>query len=189
LAKKNVHIIRGTVYWAKVLGDPVLNYNEDGREWTIDFTPDEKSTALLEEIGLGSKIRDDDWRKRQEAKYNKPYPKDERGDYIAVRQKEKRLDGSLNRRISVTDADGNPWPSDRLIGNGSIADLKFEHKDYGSGKLPGLYPQALRILDLKEYRRVEFAPLDKDDPFYEKGDKPARLPEGMEPDNNEEFPE
>lgn len=175
MAKKNVHVIRGEVHWAKVLGDPVLNYGGDGKEWTLDMSPDEAGLATLRELGVDGRIK------------NK---KDDRGDFIAFRQKEKRLDGSFNRRISVTDARGEPWPQDKLIGNGSKADLKFEFKDYGPGKQPGLYPQALRILELKEYQRQEFAPLDEDDPFYEPTTKEGELPAGMEPEPvEEEFPE
>jgi hypothetical protein len=141
----------------------------------MDVTPDEAGKQTLEELGLGERLK------------NK---KDDRGDFIAFRQKEKRMDGSFNRRISVTDAQGNPWPQDKLIGNGSIVDVKFEFKDYGKGKYPGLYPQAVRILKHQEYQRQEFAPLPEDDPFYE----PAvdgfegQLPDHMEP-ALEEFPE
>lgn len=172
MAKKNVHVIRGIANWAKVLGDPVPNYGGDGKEWTIDITPDEEGRATLKELELDGRLK------------NKG---DERGEFISFRQKEKRLDGSFNRRISVTDSQGNPWPQNKLIGNGSTVDIKFEKKDYGQGKQPGLYPQAIRVLDYKEYVRQEFAPLEDDDEFYEPRAEEGKLPTGMEP--AEEFPE
>jgi hypothetical protein len=55
-----------------------------------------------------------------------------------------------------------------LIGNGTTVDLKFEFKDYGKGKYPGLYPQAVRVLDYKEYVPQHFAPLSEDDPYAAK---------------------
>jgi hypothetical protein len=176
MAKKDMHVIRGEVHWAKILGDPVLNYGGDAKEWTMDVKPDAEGLQTLKDIGLGGRIK------------NKG---DDRGDFVQFRQKEKRLDGSYNRRISVTDAAGNPWPQDRLIGNGTIVDVKFEKKDYGAGKQPGVYPQAVRILEHKEYQRQEFAPLPADDPYA----KNVRLPEGMEPiqpkaeEVAQEFPE
>jgi hypothetical protein len=175
MAKKNVHTIRGKVYWAKVLGEPVLNYGGDGKEWTMDVAPNDEGKQLLKDLGLGDRLK------------NKG---DDRGDFLAFRQKEKRLDGSFNRRISVSDAEGNPWPHDRLIGNGSDVDVKFEVKDYGKGKFPGLYPQAVRILHHNEYQRQEFAPLSEDDEFYQPsaGTFEGQLPEGMEPPE-EEYPE
>lgn len=175
MAKKDMHVIRGKVHWAKVLGDPVLNYGGDAKEWTLDLTPDDEGLQLIESLGLNDRLKNKN---------------DERGQFMAFRQREKRMDGSLNRRISVEDADGNPWPHDKLIGNGSDVDLKFEFKDYGKGKYPGLYPQALRILNLKEYQRQEFAPLKPDDKFAKPQE--GRLPDHLEPQPEEyarEFPE
>jgi hypothetical protein len=178
MAKKNVHVIRGVVHWAKVLGDPVMNYQGDGREWTVDLTPDAEGIAKLEELGLGDRIKDKG---------------DDRGRFMQFRQREKRKDGSLNRSIAVMDVDGNPWPATDLIGNGSTVDLKFEYKDYGAGKFAGVYPQAIRILERKEYVPQHFAPLDDDDEF--KHDAPAEkpkegaLPKGMEPELDDDFPE
>lgn len=176
MAKKNVHVIRGVAHWAKILGDPVPNYGGDGREWTIDLTPDADGLALLKELGVDKRLKNKD---------------DERKDFIQFRQKEKRLDGSFNKPINVTDSRENPWPRDRLIGNGTVVDLKFEFKDYGVGKQPGLYPQAVRVLEYKEYKPKDFAPLSEDDPFYEPAQDgfEGRLPDGMEPELNDPVPE
>ena len=171
MSKKNVYVIRGVANWAKVLGDPVPNYGGDNREWTIDVTPDDESRDLIERIGLGGRIK------------NKG---DERGDFMQFRQREKRQDGSLNRRISVVDHNDQPWNQQTLIGNGSVVELKFEYKDYGAGKHPGVYPQAIRVLEAKEYQRQEFAPLKEDDPYYKP--KEGQLPDGMEP-QGDDFPE
>lgn len=168
MARKDMYTISGVAHWAKVLGDPVPNYAGDGREWTIDVTPDEEGIRLLNEIGLGGKLKNKD---------------DERGQFIAFRQKEKRRDGSLNRRIAVVDEEGQPWPPNRLIGNGTRIDLKFEKKDYGPGKHPGVYPQAIRIRELQEYNPVHFAPIEK-----AQNPQEGKLPAGMEPELDDEFP-
>jgi hypothetical protein len=158
----NTYVIRGKGNWMKILGAPVLNYAGDGKEWTMDITPDEEGIATLREVGLADRLK------------NKG---DDRGEFIPFRQREKRMDGTLNRPVSVVDADGNPWPQDKLIGNGSTVDVKFEVKDYGKGKKAGVYPQAVRVLEHKPYQRVEFAPLNEDDDFF-KAPLEEAAPEG-----------
>lgn len=168
MAKKNSYTIRGVAHWAKVLGEPVWNYGGDNREWTIDVTPDADGIKLLKQLGVDDRLKNKN---------------DERGKFIQFRQRERRLDGSMNRPISVVDVEGQHWPENKLIGNGSVVDVKFDYRDYGAGKKAGLYPQAIRVLDLKEYQRVEFAPLPEDDPYAPKeGAKEGQLPEGMEPE-------
>jgi hypothetical protein len=171
MAKKNSYTIRGVAHWAKVLGEPVPNYQGDNREWTIDLTPDAAGQATLNQLGVGDRLKSKD---------------DEREEFIQFRQREKRLDGSLNRRISVVDINGSPWPQDKLIGNGSVVDIRFDFRDYGKGKRPGLYPQAIRVLEYQPYVRQDFAPLGEDDPYAQ---KEGRLPDGMEPEEEEDFPE
>lgn len=143
------YTIRGEAYYAKVLGNPVDNYNRDGKEWTIELKPDKNAIKVLKELKLDSRIT-----------------KGENKDRILFRQKEKRPSGELNRRISVFDANDKPWPVDKLIGNGSIVDLKFKFTDYGKGKIPGVYPQAIRVLEYIEYVRQEFAPLTEEDKYW-----------------------
>lgn len=182
MARKNVHVIRGVVHWAKILGNPVPNYNEDGYEWTMDVTPDKEGLGVLKSLGLDVKLKNKD---------------DDRGDFIQFRQKAHRMDGSNNRPISVTDAAGNPWPNDMLIGNGSVIDVKFEDKEYvvKGKKQVGVYPQAVRVLDHKAYERVEFAPLPKEDKYAKAAEAlpvEGKLPEGMEPVKDtldDDFPE
>jgi hypothetical protein len=45
--------------------------------------------------------------------------------------------------------------------------VKFKVTDYGKGKPTGVYPQALRILELKPYVRQEFAPLPEDSQYVQ----------------------
>jgi len=172
MAKKNTHVIHGVAHWAKILGDPVPNYGGDNREWTIDVTPDADGTKILRDLGVDSRIK------------NKG---DERANFIQLRQKEKRLDGTLNRAPAVVDEDGRPWPKDKLIGNGTVVDVKFSFRDYGPGKQPGIYPEAIRIREHKEYIPQHFAPIagrEDDEP------KADEKPQGHIKDfDDDEFPE
>lgn len=134
----------------------MANYNRDGFEWTFDFTPDAEGLATLKAQGLASKIK------------NKG---DERGDFIQLKQKEKTVAGKLNDPITVCDAKNRLWNPDIKIGNGSTAEVKIDIVDYGKGKPTGVYPRAIRVLDLVQYVRQEFAPLPEDNEFVRKADE------------------
>lgn len=170
MAKKNTYVIHGTANWAKILGEPVPNYGGDNREWTIDVTPDAAGVKILTDLGVEQRIKDKG---------------DDRGKFIQLRQREKRLDGSLNRAPAVVDEDGRPWPQDKLIGNGSTVDVKFTFRDYGPGKQPGIYPEAIRIREYKEYIPQHFAPIEGEE-APKANEKPIAKIEGFDDD---EFPE
>jgi hypothetical protein len=147
------HYMTGITNWTKVLGNPVPNYNRDGNEWTFDFTPDAAGVALIKELGIADKMRNKD---------------DIRGKFITLKQREKQANGKNNDPITVVDARNRVWDPDVKIGNGSTVEVKFKVVDYGKGKPKGVYPQAIRILDLVPYERQEFAPLPEDSEYVQK---------------------
>ena len=171
-----MYYLRGKAYYAKVLGNPVDNYNKDGKEWTIELEPDDVSKKRLKDLKLDDRVT-----------------KGENKDRILFRQREKRADGEVNKAITVVDANNRPWPQDKLIGNGSIVDIKIKVKDYGKGKKLGVYPQAIRVLEHVEYVRQEFAPLNEEDQFWK--EDPTATPDfnqdfGLEePELDDEIPE
>lgn len=151
--KSTTHVIRGTLHWAKVLGAPRLNTYTEEKEWSVDLTPDEAGRAEIKRIGISSKLRE-------------PKANDSRKDsFLSFRQRELKKDGSKNDPIKVTDVRGNPWDQSTLIGNGTIADVKFRMRKY-PGKPAGTYISAIRILKLVPYEVQEFAPISEDDEFF-----------------------
>ena len=149
---KEISYIRGKLFWAKVLGDPVPNYNKDGNEWVFDLALD--ADGVKQAKGLKKlTIKDKD---------------DDRGQFLTFKQKELRANGEPNQPIRIMDAAGKDWDPNEKIGNGTVADVKFEIRDYGVGKYPGIYPRAIRILDHVAYKTEEFAPLSSDDKFFAK---------------------
>lgn len=158
----NSNYIKGRGYWMKVLGEPVDNYGKDGKEWTGDVTVDDEARAVLEAAGVADKIKN----------------KDERGDFLAFKQKATRRNGESNRPITIVDARNRPWPQDVKIGNESLIELKFNVVPY-PGKPSGLYPQAIRVLEHVPYERQEFAALPEDSEYVKNAPaaKPA-TPEG-----------
>lgn len=167
----NINYIRGTAYWAKILGEPRKNNFDDYREWTIDVSPDEDGLKLFKSLGIMDRLKD-------------PRDGETRGRFITLKQRELRADGRRNDPIKVVNAAGEPWPEDILIGNGSTIDVKFNVKDYGKGKRKGVYIQAIRVLELVPFERVEFAPLSADDEFFAKAAETASV---ETPDFNRDF--
>lgn len=168
--KGTIHIIRGELNWAKVLGNPRLNTFTDEREWSVDVTPDANSRKLLKKEKIDDKLRE-------------PKEGDSRTEsYMSFRQKEYREDKRTGERVAndpipVEDVRGQPWPSNKLIGNGSIADVKFKKIDYGKGKPTGAYIMAIRVLEHVPYVVDQFEPLDEDDEYFASSSEGAADPE------------
>ena len=154
--RKTVYL-RGYLYWVKVLDAPRPNFDGDAREWTFEFEPDAESMDTLRENGLDDRVKD----KRNKKGY------EEREPFIILRRGEFKTDGDRNDKIRVVDAANETWPSKTKIGNKTLADVKVQIVDWGPRKKKGIYPLAIRVLELVPYIPNEFAPLSEDDPHYQ----------------------
>lgn len=165
MASTNVRnvVLRGKASYAKILGDPVLNYNKDGKNWTMDLQIDRDTVKELKGYGISDRV-----------KTKEEYL--EGNSFLSFKQPELRRDGTPNTPIKVTDAAGNDWPPNSLIGNGSDVDVKFVVMDHGVGKKTGVYIRAVRVLNLVAYDRQEFETLAEDDEFYQKAQESAKTP-------------
>ena len=158
--KTETFVIRGKASFAKILGEPVLNYSKDGKEWKMDLLLTNKdSLKELKAAGIANRV------KRKEGYLN--------GEpFMSFKQAEYRKDGvTKNEPIKVVDIKGNPWDDDKLIGNGSDVDVKFVKMDFGPGKKPGVYIRAVRVLNLVPYEGKDFAPVSEDDEFFQEAMK------------------
>lgn len=148
-------VIRGKTSFAKVLGDPVLNYSKDGKEWKTDIKIDDKVVKELKAYGVGDRIKSKD-------EYLDGAP------FITLKQRELRPDGTPNKPIRVVDIKGREWDQEKLIGNDSDVDVKLRIVDYGKGKKKGMYIQSMRVLNLVPYSGGnDFEPISEDDPFFD----------------------
>ena len=115
--------VRGKLFWAKVIGDPVDNYNKDGKEWVGDLALDDDGVRQLKGIKLNGKpvfnIKDKD---------------DERDPFITFKQKfrtwtDKRTgEEKQSEPIKILDAAGKKW-GDEKLGNETVADVKLKIVD------------------------------------------------------------
>ena len=135
--------VTGTLYWAKIVGSPVDNYERTGREWSVDFVPDD--TTFLKRHGLLDRLK--------EAK--EPIS----GPFIRLKKPEMNKDDEKNDPISIYTADNQPWDGSK-IGNGSKADAKLTIADWGRGKKKSIWVKALRITDHIPFESNEFAGMD-----------------------------
>lgn len=164
-------VFRGKASFAKILGEPILNYNKDGKEWKMDLElTDRTSVKEAKDLGIGDRVK-------QKENYLEGAP------FMTFKQAELRRDGTPNQAITVVDPLGKPWNQNTLIGNGSDVDVKFVVMDHGPGKKHGVYIRGVRVLNLVPYERQEFEPISEDDEFY----KEAKEAEEKAAQANKEF--
>ncbi len=139
---KNIYL-SGKLAWAHRLFEPD---NFKGKEfWSVTLYPDPKSWEVFKAMRLQQKVKEDNDGKFIQLKRPcvKPW---------AVKHNENpRFDAP-----PVTDAAGNAWDTDNLIGNGSAGTLKVEVYHTKDG--PGARIIAVRIDDWIEYIAPEAAP-------------------------------
>lgn len=150
VAAKKTEFISGKFYWAKILGEPVPNYERSAREWTLEFEPDDAGVAVIKSHKLEDRLKS-------------KYEDEGRGKFLTLKKAEFNRDGNPNAPIRVYDAEDREWDRTKLIGNGSAGDIKLDIRDYGVGRKKGIYPVAIRVTELVPYQSSEFGGMDKQD--------------------------
>lgn len=138
--------VTGKLYWPKILGNPVANYEGDAKEWTYQLVPD--NTDFLEEHDLEDRLKED-------KKGIIP------GKFLNLKKPELDSKGQPNDPIRVYDSDNKAWDSMVKIGNGSGADVKLTIVDWGRGKKKSIWTAAIRVTDLIPYESDEFGGMNK----------------------------
>src|SRR3546814_7841497 len=90
--------VSGKIYWSKEF-NPVMNYEGTGKEWSLDFVPDD--VTFLKEHQLLDRLKEND-----------SVP----GDYIKLRKPEETKEGEKNDPIRIYDENNKQWNSSKLIG-------------------------------------------------------------------------
>jgi len=156
---KDIHYVRGIAHWAKVIGEPKKDNFSDGRQWSIDVSLDDEGVKLFKELRIGDRIRE-------------PKEGDTRAPFYTFKQAEFRRDGQPNDPITIVDTNNRPWPEGKLIGNGSVVDIKFKFVPASGAKKAGAYIRAIRVLEHVPYQSSEFAPLSSDDEYFGSSETP-----------------
>lgn len=152
--------LRGRVAYARVLGEPMDNFDKDGKEYKLDFLIDDaKDLPRLKKLGISGKVK-------QKEDYLDGQP------HMTVRQRTEKVRNETTglmewkNRPKIEDIYGAAWPQDRLLGNDTVVDLKLRVADYGKALQKGTYISGIRVLDLVPYVKNAFEEIDKDDPYY-----------------------
>ena len=177
-SKVNV-FIRGKILWAKILGDPVFNYNKDAKEWTFEVEPDEDSIQKIIKNGLTDRIKGRGYNIGTKGQHK------DREPFLQLRKKELMADGTPNSPLRVYDDNDKDWDRDVAIGNGTVADVKLDVRDYGVGKKKGMYPAAIRVRDLVPYESSEFGGMADD---FEPAEKPKKTKKNSDFGLDDELP-
>lgn len=127
----DVHIISGKAYWASVVS-PNTTYEP---VYSVDVCLDEDTKSLVESLGLTVQNKGDD-----------------RGDFVKIKRKVYKRDGSERPSPIVKDSQNNNWDGS-LIGNGSMVNVKFATYEWEYNKKKGVASDlmALQVVDLVEY--------------------------------------
>ena len=161
-------VISGTAYWAKVHQPHYDQYNEQGI-FSIDVTVDTKTKKQLQDLGLGPRIK------------NKG---DERNDFVTIKRKYTRKDGTKNSAPRVVDSKKTPISPDVLIGNGSQINVAFDTYDYNVGGNQGVGSslKAVQVTKLVEYSPSENLDEFGEESGYQAPTNGASKKDGLEDD-------
>lgn len=127
----DVHIISGKAYWASILS-PNTTYEP---VYSVDVCLDDDTKSLVESLGLTVHNKGDD-----------------RGDFVKIKRKVYKRDGSERPSPIVKDSQNNNWDGS-LIGNGSMVNVKFATYEWEYNKKNGVASDlmAIQVVDLVEY--------------------------------------
>jgi hypothetical protein len=153
--KIETKIIQAKAYWCKVLGKPRPSYDGKSQEWTVDILLDKEALKALQEFGID----------RFYVKKGKPNkdntPNELTGKPVMkLIRKSAKADGTPTKPIPVRDETGAPWDQSKLIGNGSVVNLKLMKYEV---KLPG-QPKRYKpyLLEMQVWDHV---PYESDEPY------------------------
>jgi hypothetical protein len=134
---KKTHTIQGAIHWAQVV-EPNTTFEP---MWCLDLSLTPATRKIVEDDGLTVKNKGD-----------------ARGDFISLKHKVTRQNGDRNDPPRVIDSQLNEWDGRKLIGNGSIANVRFAAFNYDhmgkSGRTTDLV--GVQIINLVEYSRDGF---------------------------------
>ena len=127
-------VISGTAYWAAIT-NPNTTFDSDG-VWTVDVANlDKKNLDMVKKDGLTVKNTGDD-----------------RGDFVTVKRKVRRKDGSLNRAPDLVDGQKRTM-TNTLIGNGSKVNVHYTTYEWEFKGRAGVSAdlRAIQVVDLIPY--------------------------------------
>ena len=134
--------ISGKCHYASII-EPNTKFDP---VWSIQVEVDEDNRSIIEGAGLPINNKDDD-----------------RGDFVTIKRKVLRADGSQRSAPFVKDSQNNPW-NGKLIANGSTVNVKATPYEWNYAGKSGVSADlaAVQVVDFIEYTRSDqdFEPVE-----------------------------
>ena len=152
-------VITGTAYWAAIT-NPNTTFDSDGI-WSIDVANlDKKNLEMVKKDGLAIKNKGDD-----------------RGDFVTVKRRVRRKDGSLNRAPDLVDGQKRTM-TNTLIGNGSKVNVHYTTYEWEFKGRAGVSAdlRAVQVVDLIPYNTEADEAFDVVDGGFVSGEGDEDIP-------------
>jgi len=134
--------ISGKCHYASII-EPNTKFDP---VWSIQVEVNDDNRSVIEGAGLPINNKDDD-----------------RGDFVTIKRKVLRPDGSQRAAPFVKDSQNNPW-NGKLIANGSIVNVKATPYEWNYAGKSGVSADlaAVQVVDFIEYTRSDqdFEPVE-----------------------------
>jgi len=134
--------ISGKCHYASII-EPNTKFDP---VWSIQVEVNDDNRSAIEGAGLPINNKDDD-----------------RGDFVTIKRKVLRADGSQRAAPSVKDSQNNPW-NGKLIANGSTVNVKATPYEWNYAGKSGVSADlaAVQVVDFIEYTRSDqdFEPVE-----------------------------
>lgn len=134
--------ISGKCHYASII-EPNTKFDP---VWSIQVEVNDDNRSVIEGAGLPINNKDDD-----------------RGDFVTIKRKVLRADGSQRSAPFVKDSQNNPW-NGKLIANGSTVNVKATPYEWNYAGKSGVSADlaAVQVVDFIEYTRSDqdFEPVE-----------------------------
>lgn len=147
--KMEVKIIQAKAYWCKLLGKPRPSYDGKNLEWSVDVVFDKEGVKALQEFGI-------DRFYVKKGKPNKDNTPNELTGKPVIKfvRKSTKADGSPTNPVPIRNETGDPWDPTKLIGNGTVVNIKITKYTVKLPNQPARekpYLLEMQVWDLVEY--------------------------------------
>ena len=152
-------VITGTAYWAAIT-NPNTTFDSDGI-WSIDVANlDKKNLEMVKKDGLAIKNKGDD-----------------RGDFVTVKRRVRRKDGSLNRAPDLVDGQKRTM-TNTLIGNGTKVNVHYTTYEWEFKGRAGVSAdlRAVQVVELIPYNTEADEAFDVVDGGFVSGEGDEDIP-------------
>lgn len=170
---------KGEALWCKVLGEPAKGYDTEDRAWSCSLILDPQQEDTIAFVAkLEDLFREFHGSTNKVARYGWPFADETRKDdngrekptgkiKVNFKRKEFTSRGIEKPAPRVVDSKKQPWPAEKLIGNGSTIRVAFTAWPWKGAKGNGmsLELESIQVIDLVSYDAPSSDPFQEEDGY------------------------